>query len=63
MTTVSGLRPSLGPEAQRGGAHAETMDRLYRYQRFIYDLTRKYYLFGRDRLIAGLQVPEQGAIS
>lgn len=30
------------------------MDRMYRYQRYVYDLTRKYYLFGRDRLIAEL---------
>lgn len=27
------------------------MDGVYRYQRYIYDLTRKYYLFGRDRLV------------
>ena len=26
---------------------------MYRHQRHIYDLTRKYYLLGRDRLIAG----------
>jgi S-adenosylmethionine-diacylgycerolhomoserine-N-methlytransferase len=32
------------------------MDRMYRHQRYIYDLTRKYYLFGRDRLIAELPV-------
>ncbi|MCC2610435.1 class I SAM-dependent methyltransferase [Neorhizobium petrolearium] len=37
--------------------HAERMDRMYRYQRHIYDLTRKYYLFGRDRAIGGLHVP------
>ena len=30
------------------------MDRIYRRQRFIYDLTRKYYLLGRDTLIADL---------
>lgn len=30
------------------------MDRVYRRQRHIYDFTRKYYLFGRDRLIDGL---------
>jgi S-adenosylmethionine-diacylgycerolhomoserine-N-methlytransferase len=30
------------------------MDRMYRYQRHIYDLTRKYYLFGRDGMIRGL---------
>jgi len=34
--------------------HAGLMDRIYRPQRHIYDLTRKYYLLGRDRLIAGL---------
>jgi S-adenosylmethionine-diacylgycerolhomoserine-N-methlytransferase len=35
--------------------HAEEMDRMYRYQRHIYDLTRKYYLLGRDRMISGLR--------
>jgi S-adenosylmethionine-diacylgycerolhomoserine-N-methlytransferase len=30
------------------------MDSVYRRQRYIYDFTRKYYLFGRDRLIDGL---------
>ena len=35
-------------------AHAGLMDRVYRRQRYVYDFTRKYYLFGRDRLIAGL---------
>ena len=30
------------------------MDRMYRPQKYIYDLTRKYYLLGRDRLIAEL---------
>jgi S-adenosylmethionine-diacylgycerolhomoserine-N-methlytransferase len=34
--------------------HAALMDDVYRYQRYIYDLTRKYYLFGRDRLIRDL---------
>ena len=34
--------------------HAALMDRVYRRQRYIYDLTRKYYLFGRDRLIREL---------
>ena len=30
----------------------EVMNRTYRHQRYIYDFTRKYYLLGRDRLIA-----------
>lgn len=34
--------------------HAGHMDAIYRYQRHIYDATRKYYLLGRDRLIASL---------
>lgn len=34
----------------------EKMDAIYRYQRYIYDLTRKYYLLGRDRLIRQLQL-------
>lgn len=35
-------------------SHAALMDEVYRGQRHIYDLTRKYYLFGRDTLISGL---------
>jgi len=42
--------------------HAADMDRMYRYQRHIYDLTRKYYLFGRDRMIAGLGAPADASI-
>jgi S-adenosylmethionine-diacylgycerolhomoserine-N-methlytransferase len=34
---------------------AAAMDRMYRRQRHVYDLTRKYYLLGRDRLIIGLR--------
>ncbi|MDG4874794.1 class I SAM-dependent methyltransferase [Mesorhizobium sp. WSM4935] len=42
--------------------HAELMDGVYRWQRHIYDLTRKYYLLGRDRLIDGLDVPQGGTV-
>ncbi len=38
---------------------AGQMDRMYRRQRHIYDATRKFYLLGRDRLIADLQ-PDAG---
>ena len=34
--------------------HAALMDEVYRRQRHIYDLTRKYYLLGRDRLVREL---------
>ena len=44
------------------GTHAARMDAIYRRQRFIYNLTRKYYLLGRDRLIAELDVPANGTV-
>jgi len=38
-------------------SHAELMDTVYRHQRQIYDVTRRYYLLGRDRLVAELDAP------
>ncbi len=38
------------------------MDRMYRHQRYIYDLTRKPYLLGRDCLIDGLDPAHGGAV-
>lgn len=38
------------------------MDAIYRSQRHIYDLTRKYYLLGRDALIARLDPPPGGTV-
>ncbi|MEX0345871.1 MAG: class I SAM-dependent methyltransferase [Rhizobiaceae bacterium] len=46
MTTQSGL---LAPET-----HARAMDRIYRWQRHFYNPTRKFYLIGRDEMIASL---------
>jgi S-adenosylmethionine-diacylgycerolhomoserine-N-methlytransferase len=43
-------------------AHAGRMDRMYRTQRHIYDITRKYYLFGRDTLISELNVPNGASV-
>jgi S-adenosylmethionine-diacylgycerolhomoserine-N-methlytransferase len=40
---------------------AAAMDRMYRHQRFVYDLTRRHYLLGRDRLIADL-APGRGTV-
>jgi S-adenosylmethionine-diacylgycerolhomoserine-N-methlytransferase len=48
--------------ADHTGTHASLMDGVYRRQRHIYDLTRKFYLLGRDRLIAGLDVPPEGSV-
>ena len=49
MAAFISMRAALSPDG-----HAGLMDRVYRRQRHVYDLTRKYYLFGRDRLIADL---------
>jgi len=38
------------------------MDRMYRRQRHVYDLTRKFYLLGRDELIETLQPPKGGTV-
>lgn len=48
--------------SERADRHAALMDATYRYQRHFYDLTRKYFLLGRDRLIAGLQIPDGAAV-
>ena len=42
--------------------HAALMDQVYRRQRHIYDLTRKYYLLGRDRLVRDLRAREHQSI-
>lgn len=41
--------------------HAAKMDDIYRWMRHIYDVTRKFYLFGRDTLLANLNAP-QGSV-
>lgn len=41
-------------------ANAALMDRIYRHQRHVYDLSRKFYLLGRDRTIDGMR-PATGA--
>lgn len=42
--------------------HAALMDRTYRRQRWIYDLTRAWFLLGRDHLITDLKVPAGGRV-
>ena len=44
------------------GDHAALMDQTYRYQRLFYDLTRRYYLLGRDHLISRLDPPRHGKV-
>ena len=43
-------------------SHAERMEAIYGVQRHVYDITRKYYLLGRDRLINRLNVPGGGSV-
>ena len=45
-----------------GGGQAALMDGIYRSQRHIYDLTRKYYLFGRDGMIEQLDAPADATV-
>lgn len=42
--------------SEAGADAAVRMERMYRWQRSLYDLTRKYYLVGRDRLIEDLDL-------
>ena len=45
---------NAAPQHEQDADHAALMDKVYRHQRHIYDLTRKYYLLGRDRLVKDL---------
>ena len=49
-------------EVRQSDDAAGLMDRMYRFQRHIYDATRKFYLLGRDGLVDGLQPPTGGAV-
>ena len=44
------------------GDAASHMDGIYRYQRYIYDASRKYFLLGRDRMLDGLKPPPGGCV-
>jgi len=37
-------------------ATTEEMDEMYRWTRYVYDFTRKYYLLGRDRLLEHMEL-------
>ncbi len=42
--------------------HGEAMDSVYRVQRHIYDVTRCYFLLGRDDMLDALAVPTNGSV-
>ena len=62
MTIVSETEPGTRGTSQTSWPSDAThrMNRMYRWQRFIYDATRRYYLLGRDQLIAELN-PSPGS--
>ncbi len=53
---------SMNEEIESFPDQAEAMDRMYRFQRHIYDASRRYYLLGRDQLLDGLAPPPGGSI-
>jgi S-adenosylmethionine-diacylgycerolhomoserine-N-methlytransferase len=57
---MSSYSSEIAPDASWPVEATARMNRMYRRQRHIYDGTRRYYLLGRDQLIAGLR-PEAGA--
>jgi len=52
----------MATPASEGAEAAVLMNQMYRYQRYIYDFTRKPYLLGRDLMIKGLDVPVGGSV-
>jgi S-adenosylmethionine-diacylgycerolhomoserine-N-methlytransferase len=48
--------------ALAGGQAGARMDAIYRHQRHIYDLTRKYYLLGRDRMVDRMSPPAGASV-
>jgi S-adenosylmethionine-diacylgycerolhomoserine-N-methlytransferase len=57
---MSAYSEDIGADTSWPTEATDRMNRMYRRQRHIYDGTRRYYLLGRDQLIAGLQ-PKPGA--
>jgi len=57
---MSAYSSDIGADAAWRAEATRRMNRMYRRQRHIYDGTRRYYLLGRDQLIATLN-PAAGA--
>ncbi len=57
---MSAYSSDIGADTSWPAEATRRMNRMYRRQRHIYDGTRRYYLLGRDQLIAGLR-PAAGA--
>lgn len=50
------MKDHLDPADEASAAHAASMDRKYRIQRFAYNATRRYFLLGRNEAIAKLDL-------
>src|SRR6266480_7203364 len=53
--SMSAFFQDIGASTSWPAEATRRMNRMYRRQRHIYDGTRRYYLLGRDQLIAGLR--------
>ncbi|MGO3927989.1 class I SAM-dependent methyltransferase [Rhodopseudomonas pseudopalustris] len=51
---MSIMQSEVSSTASWSADATQRMNRMYRWQRHIYDVTRRYYLLGRDHMIAGL---------
>jgi S-adenosylmethionine-diacylgycerolhomoserine-N-methlytransferase len=60
MTAVSDFDDAEAPLWQTEATGR--MNRMYRWQRYIYDVTRRYYLLGRDELIDGMRPAPNAAV-
>lgn len=56
LTPRPGTEPAIAPGPDKLDGHGTLMDGVYRHTRHIYDLSRKYYLLGRDRMICELNL-------
>jgi S-adenosylmethionine-diacylgycerolhomoserine-N-methlytransferase len=52
----------MNEQAESLHPQARAMDRMYRFQRHIYDASRHYYLLGRDKLLDDLNPPPGGSV-
>lgn len=59
---MSMIVPPFTEAGDQSRAQQLSMDRMYRFQRHIYDASRRFYLLGRERLIRDLNVPEHGTV-
>jgi S-adenosylmethionine-diacylgycerolhomoserine-N-methlytransferase len=52
----------ISPTDTLNASHATAMDRMYRWQRHFYDMTRRYYLLGRNEMLQRLNAQDDQSI-